>query len=81
MPCLCLYIFLLLSHGVMSDISPAPAYIPADNILINCGEASKDYNTSLDGREWDTDYLPKFTPLPIITSIAPQLRLHHKELM
>ncbi|WOH09692.1 hypothetical protein DCAR_0729150 [Daucus carota subsp. sativus] len=70
MACLCLYIFLLLSHIVMSDISPAPApaYIPADNILINCGAPYKD--ASLDGREWDTDSLPKFTSLPLNTSIA-----------
>ncbi|KAL1809594.1 hypothetical protein ACET3Z_026584 [Daucus carota] len=56
----------------MSDISPvpsqAPAYIPADNILINCGAPSKD--ASLDGREWDTDSLSKLTSSPLNTSIA-----------
>ncbi|KAF8399634.1 hypothetical protein HHK36_015503 [Tetracentron sinense] len=45
-------------HLVVGD-SP-PAYVPSDNILINCG--SSDLKTAEDGRNWTGDVSSKFAP-------------------
>lgn len=65
---LTLYIVLLLLYFVvMFNITSAtsgvsPPYVPADNILLDCGALSK--TTSNDKRKWDTDSVLKYSPSP-----------------
>ncbi|KAF8399626.1 hypothetical protein HHK36_015495 [Tetracentron sinense] len=48
-------------HLLVSTVGDSPpAYVPSDNILINCG--SSGYSTGAQGRNWTGDVSSQFTP-------------------
>jgi serine/threonine protein kinase len=63
LPCLTpLYLAFLLYHLTSTVAGASPdAYIPVDNILLNCGSSGK--STAVDGRTWIEDVDSKFFPV------------------